>query len=94
MERAAFARARKFLNYYPFAKWSALVAAVGTGGIRRPVEECPHIAVFNRAAKQSGTLDHEFGTEDGAVSGLEHAANRSRKAHFVRCEWSRTRHAR
>src|SRR5262245_16387207 len=30
-QKAAFLRARKFLNYYPVAKWSALVAAVGTG---------------------------------------------------------------
>src|SRR3954447_5250243 len=30
-QRAAFARARSFLNYYPAAKWSALVAGVGTG---------------------------------------------------------------
>ena len=29
MERAAFARARSFLNYHPVAKWSALVAGVG-----------------------------------------------------------------
>lgn len=31
MEREAFARARKFLNYSPVAKWVALAAAVGTG---------------------------------------------------------------
>jgi ATP-binding cassette subfamily B protein len=31
MERAAFARARSFLNYHPLAKWSSLAAAVGTG---------------------------------------------------------------
>src|SRR6266536_427487 len=31
MERAAFARARSFLNYHPVAKWAALVAGVGTG---------------------------------------------------------------
>ena len=30
MERAAFSRARRFLNYYPLAKWSALAATVGT----------------------------------------------------------------
>ncbi len=30
-QRAAFARARTFLNYHPVAKWSALVAAVLTG---------------------------------------------------------------
>jgi ATP-binding cassette subfamily B protein len=30
MERAAFARARSFLNYHPLAKWSSLAAAVGT----------------------------------------------------------------
>jgi ATP-binding cassette subfamily B protein len=29
--RAAFARARRFLNYHLVAKWSALTAAVGTG---------------------------------------------------------------
>src|SRR5262245_4017093 len=29
--RAAFARARTFLNYHPVAKWAALVAGVGTG---------------------------------------------------------------
>jgi ATP-binding cassette subfamily B protein len=29
--RAAFARARRFLNYHRVAKWSALAAAVGTG---------------------------------------------------------------
>jgi ATP-binding cassette, subfamily B, bacterial len=29
--RAAFARARSFLNYYPVAKWSALVAGAATG---------------------------------------------------------------
>jgi ATP-binding cassette subfamily B protein len=31
VEREAFARARRFLDYSPLAKWSALVAAVGTG---------------------------------------------------------------
>jgi ATP-binding cassette subfamily B protein len=31
VEREAFARARRFLNYSPVAKWSALVAAVCTG---------------------------------------------------------------
>jgi ABC-type multidrug transport system fused ATPase/permease subunit len=31
VEREAFARARKFLDYSPVAKWSALAAAVGTG---------------------------------------------------------------
>jgi ATP-binding cassette subfamily B protein len=31
VERAAFARARRFLNYNLVAKWSALTAAVGTG---------------------------------------------------------------
>src|SRR5262245_32308090 len=31
MERAAFARARSFLNYHPVAKWAALFAGVGTG---------------------------------------------------------------
>src|SRR5438552_14937479 len=31
MERTAFARARKFLNYHPVAKWSALVSAIATG---------------------------------------------------------------
>ncbi|HYT94414.1 MAG TPA: ABC transporter ATP-binding protein [Gemmataceae bacterium] len=31
MERAAFARARGFLNYHPVAKWAALLAGVGTG---------------------------------------------------------------
>ncbi len=31
MEREAFARARRFLNYSPGAKWSAMVAGVGTG---------------------------------------------------------------
>jgi ATP-binding cassette subfamily B protein len=31
VEREAFARARRFLDYSPVAKWSALVAAVGTG---------------------------------------------------------------
>ncbi len=31
MEREAFARARRFLDYSPVAKWSALIAAVGTG---------------------------------------------------------------
>src|SRR5262249_27399630 len=31
MERAAFAHARRFLNYHPLAKWSAVLAAVGTG---------------------------------------------------------------
>jgi ABC-type multidrug transport system fused ATPase/permease subunit len=31
VERAAFARARRFLNYYPGARYSALVAAVATG---------------------------------------------------------------
>jgi len=31
VEREAFARARKFLNYSPVAKWVALAAAVGTG---------------------------------------------------------------
>src|SRR5262245_22195593 len=30
-QRAAFARARRFLNYNRVAKWSALLAAVGTG---------------------------------------------------------------
>ncbi len=30
-QRAAFGRARSFLNYYPLAKWSALVAGVATG---------------------------------------------------------------
>lgn len=30
MERAAFARVRKFLNYHPVAKWSALIAATAT----------------------------------------------------------------
>jgi ATP-binding cassette subfamily B protein len=30
-QRAAFARARGFLNYHPLPKWSALVAGVGTG---------------------------------------------------------------
>jgi ATP-binding cassette subfamily B protein len=30
VERAAFSRARRFLNYSPAAKWSALVAAAGT----------------------------------------------------------------
>jgi ATP-binding cassette subfamily B protein len=29
-QRAAFARARSFLNYHPVAKWSSLAAAVGT----------------------------------------------------------------
>jgi ATP-binding cassette subfamily B protein len=31
MEKAAFARARTFLNYNPLAKWLALVGAAGTG---------------------------------------------------------------
>jgi ATP-binding cassette, subfamily B, bacterial len=31
VERAPFARARRFLNYHPFARYSALVAAVATG---------------------------------------------------------------
>jgi ATP-binding cassette subfamily B protein len=31
VERAAFARARRFLNYHPFARWSALVAALASG---------------------------------------------------------------
>jgi ATP-binding cassette subfamily B protein len=31
VEREAFARARRFLDYSPLAKWSALIAAVGTG---------------------------------------------------------------
>ncbi len=31
MGNAAFIRARKFLNYYPLAKWLALVGSVGTG---------------------------------------------------------------
>jgi len=31
VERAAFARARRFLNYHPLARWSALIAAVATG---------------------------------------------------------------
>lgn len=31
MEREAFARARRFLNYSPVAKWAALVAAVSSG---------------------------------------------------------------
>ncbi|MCI0459016.1 MAG: ABC transporter ATP-binding protein/permease [Gemmataceae bacterium] len=31
MERAAFARARSFLNYHPVAKWSALVAGILAG---------------------------------------------------------------
>src|SRR5207247_2949153 len=31
MERQAFARALRFLNYLPLAKWSALVASVGAG---------------------------------------------------------------
>ena len=31
MEGEAFARARRFLDYSPVAKWSALIAAVGTG---------------------------------------------------------------
>lgn len=31
MERRAFARALRFLNYLPFAKWTALVASVGAG---------------------------------------------------------------
>ena len=31
MEREAFARARRFLNYSPVAKWSALIAAVSSG---------------------------------------------------------------
>lgn len=31
MEREAFARARRFLNYSPLSKWLALAAAVGTG---------------------------------------------------------------
>jgi ATP-binding cassette subfamily B protein len=30
-KRAAFARARRFLNYNPVATWSALIAAAGTG---------------------------------------------------------------
>lgn len=30
MERAAFSRALRFLNYHPVAKWAALSAAVGT----------------------------------------------------------------
>jgi ATP-binding cassette subfamily B protein len=30
MERAAFARARSFLNYHPVAKWLAICSAVGT----------------------------------------------------------------
>src|SRR5258707_2767607 len=30
-DRQAFARARTYLNYHPVAKWSALLAAVGTG---------------------------------------------------------------
>jgi ATP-binding cassette, subfamily B, bacterial len=30
VDRAAFARARRFLNYHPIAKWTALVAAVAT----------------------------------------------------------------
>src|SRR5882724_2779488 len=30
-DRQAFARARSYLNYHPVAKWSALLAAVGTG---------------------------------------------------------------
>ena len=29
--RQAFAKARSYLNYHPVAKWSALLAAVGTG---------------------------------------------------------------
>ena len=31
MERAPFARARRFLNYHPFARYSALLAAFATG---------------------------------------------------------------
>src|SRR5688500_3530221 len=31
VEREAFARARRFLDYSPAAKWTALAAAVGTG---------------------------------------------------------------
>jgi ATP-binding cassette subfamily B protein len=31
VERTAFARARAFLNYDPIAKWSAILAAVGSG---------------------------------------------------------------
>jgi ATP-binding cassette subfamily B protein len=31
VEREAFLRARKFLNYSPAAKWTALVAAIGSG---------------------------------------------------------------
>src|SRR5437879_5808500 len=31
VEREAFARARRFLDYSPLSKWSALTAAVGTG---------------------------------------------------------------
>src|SRR5262245_34020251 len=31
MERRAFARALRFLNYLPFAKWTALLASVGAG---------------------------------------------------------------
>ncbi|HEV3263118.1 MAG TPA: ABC transporter ATP-binding protein [Gemmataceae bacterium] len=31
MERKAFARAWRFLGYHPAAKWSAMIAAVGTG---------------------------------------------------------------
>src|SRR5205085_12190270 len=30
-QRAAFARARSFLNYHPTAKWSALAADIGAG---------------------------------------------------------------
>jgi ATP-binding cassette subfamily B protein len=31
VEREAFARARRFLNYSPVAKWATIIAAVGTG---------------------------------------------------------------
>jgi ATP-binding cassette subfamily B protein len=31
VERAPFARARRFLNYHPIARWSALIAALATG---------------------------------------------------------------
>src|SRR4051812_13390761 len=31
MDRTAFARARTFLSYNPLAKWTSLVASVGTG---------------------------------------------------------------
>jgi len=33
VERAAFARARRFLNYHPLARWAALTAAVATGAL-------------------------------------------------------------